>query len=116
MILNAYGFDSSRIRFLTPDQALSCGPVRQRTSPDAVDPRVSQLAALHDRVNACWPVHEEMDLRGENGEIRLQRFMTESGVDAVVAAGTSFIPPLRIDWSSTIPLTLWSTGPTNSLS
>ena len=96
MILNAYGFDSSRIRFLTPDEALSMAAMcdNERAQMLLIHPRVSQLAALRDRVNACWPVHEEMDLRDENGEIRLHRFMTESGVDAVVAAGgTSFIPP-----------------------
>ncbi len=97
MILNAYGFDSSRIRFLTPDEALSIAALceDQRAQMLLIHPRVPQLAALRDRVDACWPVHEEMDLLGENGEIRLHRFMTEAGVHAAIEAGDrSWIPPM----------------------
>ena len=118
MILNAYGFDSSRIRFLTPDEALSIAALceDQRAQMLLIHPRVPQLAALRDRVDACWPVHEEMDLLGENGEIQLHRFMTEAGVHAAIEAGhRSWIPRCRLDWLSTIRLTLWLTGPTISL-
>ena len=96
MILNAYGADSGRIRFLTPSEALTMAVLCENERPQEllIHQRVAQLAALQDRVDVCWPVHEELSLRGENGEVRLYRFMTESGVDAVVnARGASLIPP-----------------------
>ncbi len=85
MILRAYGITPDRIRFLTADEALSIATLCDDLRPQMllIHAHTPEFNAIRDRIEACWPIREEMALRSENGEVLLYRFTTQSGVQDI---------------------------------
>ncbi len=85
MILRAYGIEPERIRFLTSAEALSMAALcdDQRAQMLLIHASALEVNAILERIEACWPIREEMALRSENDEVLLYRFTTQSGVQDI---------------------------------